>query len=190
MNLSRIQPKNETGDLLLSITKKCETLIEQTHSRAEETLDSKLTKPRETFHFKPPIQIKGDWMVGLTSLEIYNSIFNINTTNNKFKLYKFPEERTGGISYTKVRDEIEKELDISDITDTDLQDKVTGPIIIEDYRKKATKRMKSDKFKNILAGYTSSVFKDFEAYLRKIVDLVEDDVRLVLDEYNSSFIFY
>ena len=36
----------------------------------------------------------------------------------------------------------------------------------------------------ILAGYTSSVFQDFESYLRTEVDLVEDDIKLVLDEYN------
>ena len=77
MNLNMIRPKNETEDLLLSITKNCETLIEQTHKKPQETLEFKMIKPRETFHFKPPIQIKGDWMIGLTDLEVYNSIFNI-----------------------------------------------------------------------------------------------------------------
>ena len=80
------RPKNETEDLLLSITKNCETLIEQTHRKAEETLEFKLIKPRETFPFKPPIQVKDDWMIGLTDLEIYNSIFNITEENNKLQL--------------------------------------------------------------------------------------------------------
>ena len=31
-----IQPKNETQDLLLPKTKNCETLIEQTHRKAED----------------------------------------------------------------------------------------------------------------------------------------------------------
>ena len=43
---------------------------------------------------------------------------------------------------------------------------------------------------NILAIYTSSIFQDFESFLRTQIDLVEDDVKLVLDEYNSSFITY
>ena len=51
------RPKNGTEDLLLSITKNCETLIEQTHRKAEETLEVEMIKPRETFHFNPPIQI-------------------------------------------------------------------------------------------------------------------------------------
>ena len=54
MNLNMIQPKNETVNLFLSIAKNCETLIEQTHTKAEETLEFKLIKPRETFHFNPP----------------------------------------------------------------------------------------------------------------------------------------
>ena len=53
-----IRPKNETEDLLLSITKHFETLIEQTHKKAEETLDYKFIKSRETFLFNPPIQKK------------------------------------------------------------------------------------------------------------------------------------
>ena len=64
MNLIMIRPKNETEDLLLSIAKNSETLIEQTHRKAEETLEFKLIKPRETFHFKPSILIKGDGTLG------------------------------------------------------------------------------------------------------------------------------
>ena len=99
-----IRPKNETQGLLVSITKNCETLIDQTHRKAEETLEFKMINPRETFHFKPPIQTKGDWMVGITDLEVYNSIFNKTEENNKFELQKFPDEKAGGVTYEKVRD--------------------------------------------------------------------------------------
>ena len=190
MNLNMITPKNEIEDSLLLITKNCATLIEQTHRKAEETLEFNMVKSRETFHFKPPIQINGNWMIGLTDLEVYNSIFNITKQNNKFELYNFPDEKSGGVSYEKVRDEIERDLDISDITATDLQDDIIGPIIIEEYREQVTKRMKDDQYMKILADYVGSVFQDFESYLRTEVDLVEDDVELVLDEYNSSFITY
>ena len=70
MNLKMIRPKNKTDELLFSITKNCQTLIDQTHRKAEETLEFKMTKPRETFHFNPPFQFKGDWMVALTDLEV------------------------------------------------------------------------------------------------------------------------
>ena len=189
MNINTIRPKNETENLLLLITKNCKTLIEQTHRKAE-TLEFKMIKSRETFHFKPPIQNQGDWMIGLTDLEVYNSIFNITEENNKFELYKFLDEKAGGITYEKVRDEIEKDLNIEDITAADLQDEIIGPIIIEEYKKQVTKRMNDEQYLNILAIYTSSVFQDFESFLRTQIDLVEDDIKLVLEEYNSSFITY
>ena len=85
MNLNLIQPKNKTEDFLLPFTKKCEKSIELTHRKNEEVLEFKMIK--RTFHFKPPIQIKRDWMIGLTSLEVYISIFNINQESNKFELY-------------------------------------------------------------------------------------------------------
>ena len=191
MNLNMIRPKNETENLLLSIAKNCETLIEQTHRKAEETLEFKMIKPKETFHFRTPIQVKGDWMIGLVDLEVYNSIFNITEENNKLEIYKFPDEKAGGVTYEKVRDEIERDLDIEDITATDLQDDIIAPIIIEEYKKQVTKRMNDEQYMNILARYTTrSVFQDFESFLRTEVDLIEDDVKLVLDEYNSSFITY
>ena len=52
------------------------------------------------------------------------------------------------------------------------------------------KRMKDDKYMLILAMYIDNRFQDFESFLRTEIDLIEDDVRLVLDEYNSSFITY
>ena len=93
MNLNMIRPKNQTENLSFSITKSCGTLIEQTHREPEETLEFKMNKPRQIFHFNPPIQIQGFWMVGLAGLEVYNSIFNITERNNKFELYKFPDKK-------------------------------------------------------------------------------------------------
>ena len=75
MNLNMIEPENQRKDLLLSITKNCKTLIEQTRRKPEETLEFKMIKPRETFQFYPPIQVKEDWMIGLVDLEVYISIF-------------------------------------------------------------------------------------------------------------------
>ena len=149
-----------------------------------------MNKSRETFHFKPPIQIKGDWMIGLTDLEVYNSIFNITEENNKFDLYKFPDDKIGGVTYEKVKGEIEKDLGIEDITAEDLQDDIIGPIINEEYKEQVTKRMNDEQYMNVLAFYTRSVFQDFENFLRTQIDLVEDDIKLVLEEYNSNFVTY
>ena len=61
------------------------------HTRTKEILEFKLNESRETFHFSPPTQIKRDWMIVLTSLEVYTFVFNITEENNNFKLYIFPD---------------------------------------------------------------------------------------------------
>ena len=65
-----IRPKYETKAQLLSFTNNCETPIHQIHTKPKETLEFKLIKPRETFHFNPPILFDGSWMIGLTGLEV------------------------------------------------------------------------------------------------------------------------
>ena len=86
-----VRPKKQTEDLLLSVTKNCETLIEQTQRKPEEILEFKMTKARETFLFNPPVEVKEDWMIGLISSEVYNSFFNITEQKTKLQLYKFPD---------------------------------------------------------------------------------------------------
>ena len=82
-----IRPRNETEDLLLSNTKNCEMPFKETHTKLDETLEFKLFKPKQTFSFKPPNSIEGYWIIGLTGLEVYNSLFNITEEINKFVLY-------------------------------------------------------------------------------------------------------
>ena len=127
-----ITPKNKTEDLLLSITKNCETLIEQTHTKPEETLEFKMTKPREIFHFTTPVEIKEDWMLGLVDLEVYKSIFNITDENNKFELYR---DTSGKFGFVELKDELEEILNISHITNEHLDDEILGPRIIDEFIK-------------------------------------------------------
>ena len=47
--------------------------------------------------------------------------------------------------------------------------------------------MKSDENMRIPAIFNSSVFQDFESFLGTETELIEDDFRLVLDKYSSSF---
>ena len=182
-----IRPKNKTEDLLLSITKNFETLIEQTHRKLEETLEFKMIKPKETFHFKPPIQIQGDWMLGLVNLEVYNSIFNITEKNNKFELYRDMSAKFG---FLELKDELEEILNISHITNEHLDHEVQGQRIIDEYIKLSRERMNTDGYMLLLLDYGRSLFRDFESYLRIVVGLDEEDIQLILKEYNSHFITY
>ena len=53
-----IQPKTKTEDLLLCITKNFDTLLEQTHTKPQESLEFKMTKRREIFRFNPQLELK------------------------------------------------------------------------------------------------------------------------------------
>ena len=182
-----IRPKNETENFLLSLTKNCETLNEQTHRKPEETLEFKMTKPRETIHFNPSIKTEGDWMLGLIDLEVYNSIFNITKENNKFELYT---DTFDEFSFEELKDEIEEILNIPEITDNHLEDETLGPRIAETYSKLRLDKTSHDGYIILLMGYAKSPFRDFESYLRVFVGLEDDNIRLILKQYNEKFITY
>ena len=187
MNLNMIRPKNETEDLLLSITKNCETLIEQTHRKGEESLEFKMNRSRETFHFKPPISIEGEWMIGLTDLEVYNSIFNMTEENNKFELYRDTSTKFG---FLEIKGELEEVLNTLHITNEHLNDEVIGQRIINEFIKLSNEKKNTDGYMILLLGYARSLFRDFESCLRIVVRLDEEDFQLILKEYNSHFLTY
>ena len=179
MNLKMIRPKNETQDFLFSITKNCETLIQQTHTKPQETLKFKMIKPRETFYFNPPIQINGNWMIGLTDLEVYNSIFNITEEKNKFEIYRDNSTKFG---FLELKDEVEEILNIPHITPEHLQDDEIGPRSINEFYKLSHEKKNSDGYMIISLCYSRSPFRDFESYLRIVVGLDEEDIQLILKQ--------
>ena len=132
-----------------------------------------MIKPKETVHLNPPNQIKGDWMIGLTSLEVYNSIFNINTTHNEFKHYT---DTFDEISFEDLKDELEEIFDFSNITDDHLEDEIIGPRIIETYKKLVTQKRQNDAYIILSNSYATSPFRDSESYLRIVIGLDEDDI--------------
>ena len=174
MNLNMIRPENETEDFLPAITKNCDTLIEQTHRKAEETLEFEMIKPREIYQFNPHIPIDGLWLIGLTNLEVYASTFNINTTNSKFELHT---DNFDEFSFEGLKDELEVILSISDNTPNHLQHETIGPRIIQAYRNLRLEKSSNDGYIIFLTGYARTTFRHFESYPRIVVGLDEDDVQ-------------
>ena len=76
------------NEMLLLNRKNTETLIQQTRTRPQETLEFKMTKQMETFSFNPPINLieEGKWLLGMTSFECTNSVYNITNENNSFSI--------------------------------------------------------------------------------------------------------
>ena len=76
------------NELLLLIKKHTDTLIEQTKTRAQETLEFKMNKQMQTFSFNPPTNLveEGKWLLAVSSFECTNSVFNITNKNNSFSI--------------------------------------------------------------------------------------------------------
>ena len=45
-----------------------------------------MTKQKASFSFDVPLELKEKWMKGVTSLEVYNTVYNITEKNNKPQL--------------------------------------------------------------------------------------------------------
>ena len=76
------------NELLLLIKKHTNTLIQQTKTRPQETLEFKMTKQMQTYSFNLPINLseKSEWLLAVTSFECTNSVFNIAHENNSFSI--------------------------------------------------------------------------------------------------------
>ena len=92
MDLSTFVTNVKKESLLLSIAKSNQEIVENTHSKPQETLEFKMTKQKESFSFDVPFNLEEKWMMGVTSLEVYNIVYNITEKNNKLQiLLKFEQ---------------------------------------------------------------------------------------------------
>ena len=63
---------------MLPLNKKhTDTLIEQTKTKPQETLEFKMNKQTQTFSFNPPINLveEGKWLMAVSLFDCTNSVF-------------------------------------------------------------------------------------------------------------------
>ena len=46
-----------------------------------------MNKQKESFSFDFPLELREQWMIRVTSLEVYNTLYNITSKNNSFVRY-------------------------------------------------------------------------------------------------------
>ena len=75
-------------ELLFLIKKHTDTLIEQTKTKPQGTLEFKMNKQMQTFSFNPPINLveESKWLLAVSSFECTNSFSNITNENNSFSI--------------------------------------------------------------------------------------------------------
>ena len=123
----------------------------------------------------------------IKSLEAYNSIFSIAEENNNLVHYTYTFDV---FSFTEFEDELEGFLKISDNTPYHLQHEKIGLRIIKAYKKSRSEKSSTDGYIILLSGYAGSPFRDFESYFKIVVELVEDDIQLIFEQYNSNYVTY
>ena len=85
MDLSTFVTYDKKESLLLNIAKSNQKIVENTRSKAQEVLEFKMTTQKESFSFDVPLQLNEKWMMGVTSLEVYNTVYNNTEKKNKLQ---------------------------------------------------------------------------------------------------------
>ena len=101
--------------LLLLIKKHTDTLIQQTKTKPQETLEFKINKQMQTCSFNPPINLveEGKWFLGVTSFECTNSVFNITNENSSFSIIMPGHYET--VSAEKMINDLNKLLELKSL---------------------------------------------------------------------------
>ena len=76
------------NEFLLLIKKHTDTLIQQTRTKPQETLEFKMNQQTQSFSFNPSIKLveEDKWLLGISSFECTNSVFNITGENHSLSI--------------------------------------------------------------------------------------------------------
>ena len=167
------------NELLLLIEKHTDTLIEQTKTKPQETLEFKMNKQMQTFLFYPPINLveEGKWLIAVSPLESTNSVFNITNENNSFSLI-IPGPYQN-ISDEKTIDDLKNTLELKSL---ELHVEEVGErgnkikIAFDDYNLSDSDTRKNE----ILAELKKSKYNDLEDLVNRM-RLRYDEIMDILD---------
>ena len=140
MDLSNFITYDKKESLLLSIAKSNQEIVENTHSKPQETLEFKMTKQKESFSFDVPLILNEKWMMGVTSLEVYNTVYNITEKNNKLEILLTKQQLEEHRVDTEL---VPKIKDLYKTSDDKFIEK-TNTLITNSYTKKKKKLTRKD----------------------------------------------
>ena len=118
----------------MSIAKSNLDIVEKTLSKPQETLEFKMNKQKESFSFDVPLELPEQWMMGVTSLEVYNTVYNITEKNNKLKILLKDEQLKSLNVDTQLVMNVEYLYKISDMQSTSGIEKIHN-FIVDSYSK-------------------------------------------------------
>ena len=167
------------NEILLLIKKHTDTLIEQTKTKLQETLEFKMIKQMQTFSFNPPINLfeEGEWLLAVSSYECTNSVFNIFNENKSSSIIVPGHYETE--SAEKTINELNKLLELRSQNSIELhveQIRKKGLILINDYSLSSLSMFKDE----ILEDLKNAIFNDLEDMVYRF-QLTYDEIMDILD---------
>ena len=167
------------NELLLLIKKHTETLIEQTKTKPQETLEFKMNKQMQTFSFNPSINLveEGRWLIAVSSFECTNSVFNITNENNSFSIIIPGHYETE--SAEKTINELNKLLELRSENGIELhveQVRKKGLILINDYSLSSLGMFKDEileELKNAKYNDLEDLVYRFKLTYNEIIDVLD-----------------
>ena len=167
------------NELLLLTKKHTDTLIEQTRTKPQETLEFKMNKQRQTFSFNPPINLleEGKWLLAVCLFECTNSVFNITNENNSFSIIIPGNYETESAQKTIV--ELNNLLELRSQNGIELhveQVRKKGLILINDYSLSSLGMFKDE----ILEELKNVKYNDLEDLVYRF-KLTYDEIMDILD---------
>ena len=112
-------------------------------------------------------------MIGLTSLEVYNSLLNLT---EKIKKFGFCTEVFDEFSFAELKDKLEQILSIPDNTQSQKDHEIRGQRIIHAFKKLRSETSSTGGNFILLMGYARSPFREIQSYLRIVDGLDENDI--------------
>ena len=167
------------NELLLLIKKHTDTLIEQTRTKPQETLEFKMNKQMQTFSFNPPINLveEGKWLLAVSSFECTNSVFNITNENNSFSII-IPGHYENK-SDEKTINELKKLLELRSENGIELhvqQVRKKGLILINDYSLSSLGMFKDEileELENVKYNDLEDLVYRFKLTYNEILDILD-----------------
>ena len=167
------------NELLLLIKKHTDTLIAQTKTKPQETLEFKMDKQMQTFSFNPPINLleEGKWLLAVSLFECTNSVYNITNENNSFSIIIPGHYETE--SAQKSIDELNNLLELRSQNGIELhveQVRKKGLILINDYSLSSLGMFKDEileELKNIKYNDLEDLVYRFKLTYDEIMDILD-----------------
>ena len=140
MDLSSFVTYDKKESLLLSIAESNQEIVENTHSKLQETLEFKMTKQKESVSFDVSLLLPEKWMMGVTSLEVYNTVYNITEKINKLEILLTKQQ----LEEHRVDTELVPNIHLLYETSDDKFIEKTNTLITNSYTKKKKKLTRKD----------------------------------------------